>query len=67
MRRIVDFSTLNRTRMVLPTGQSGLYNSPHYRDQAELYHNGKYRITHFDEGFIRTSDNYRRLILVPKK
>ena len=65
MRRIVDFSNLNRTNMVLPTGQSGLYNSPHYRDQAKLYHFGRYRITTFDEKFIRESDNYKRLVLVP--
>ena len=43
MRRIVDFSNLNKTKFILPTGQSGLPNSPHYRDQAEMYHSGKYR------------------------
>ena len=67
MRRIVDFSDLNLTKMILPTGQSGLQNSPHYSDQAEKYHSGKYRNTFFDEGYIRESKNFRQLIITPNK
>ena len=48
-------------------GQSGHPGSPHYRDQAKLYHFGGYRITTFDESFIRESNNYKRLVLVPEK
>ena len=29
MRRVVDFSNLNETQQIIPTGQSGLYNSRH--------------------------------------
>ena len=67
MRRIVDFSDLNRTSMILPTGQSGLHNSPHYSDQASLYHNGKYRGTNFDKDYILNSPDYEQLTLIPEK
>lgn len=67
MRRVVDFNNLNETHMIIPTGQSGLHNSPHYKDQAELYHNGNYRTTWFDESYIRESDQFKRLILLPVK
>ena len=67
MRRVVDFSNLNETHLILPTGQSGLYNSSHYKDQADLYHNGEYRITWFDENFIRNNKEFRRLTLLPMK
>ena len=65
MRRIVDFSNWNETKFILPTGQSGLPNSPHYKDQAEMYHNGKYRTTWFEESFIKESGFFKKLILKP--
>jgi penicillin amidase len=65
MRRIVDFSNMNETQFVLPTGQSGIPSSPHYRDQAEMYHSGEYRTTWFDEDYIRSSNHFRHLILTP--
>ena len=67
MRRVVDFSNLNETQQIIPTGQSGLYNSPHYKDQAGLYHSGKYRTTWFDESHIRKSNEFKRLTLIPLK
>ena len=67
MRRVVDFSNLNETQQIIPTGQSGLYNSPHYKDQADLYHNGKYRTTWFNESHIRKSNEFKRLILLPMR
>ena len=42
-RRVIDFSDLNESRSILPTGQSGNPFSPHYQDQAELYVQGKFR------------------------
>ena len=51
--------------MILPTGQSGLHNSPHYNDQAKLYHSGKYRTTFFDEDYIRKSHNFKKLKIKP--
>ena len=65
MRRIVDFSNMNETQFVLPTGQSGIPSSPHYRDQAEMYHSGEYRTTWFDEDYIRSSKHFRYLVLTP--
>jgi len=65
MRRIVDFSNMNETQFILPTGQSGIPSSPHYRDQAEMYHSGEYRNTWFDENFIRTNSQFRHLVLMP--
>jgi len=66
MRRIVDFSNLNETQFVLPTGQSGLPASPHYSDQAEMYINGEYRTTWFDKDFITSSDRFKLLVLLPE-
>jgi len=42
-RRIVDFSDIENSMSILPTGQSGNPFSPHYQDQAELYIQGKFR------------------------
>lgn len=42
-RRIIDFSDIENSWSVLPTGQSGNVLSSHYSDQAELYNTGKFR------------------------
>ena len=65
MRRIVDFSNMDETQFILPTGQSGLPNSPHYSDQAALYHSGEYRVTRFDEDKIKKRPDFRHLELLP--
>ncbi len=65
MRRIVDFSKLNESKIIIPTGQSGLPNSPHYQDQTGLYNNGQYRTTNFDTDYIKKSKEYRKLVLYP--
>tara|TARA_Y100000814_G_scaffold293430_1_gene274960 strand:+ start:3707 stop:6112 length:2406 start_codon:yes stop_codon:yes gene_type:complete len=65
MRRIVDFSDLNETQLILPTGQSGIPSSPHYKDQADMYHKGLYRTTRFSEDYIRSSDGFKKLVLIP--
>ena len=64
MRRIVDFNNMNMTSIILPTGQSGLRKSPHYKDQSRKYSNGQYRITYFDVNFIKKNKNFKKLILV---
>ena len=66
MRRIVDLSDMNSTKMILPTGQSGNVKSPHYKDQAPLYHKGKYRTTWFDEEYVKSEKMFRRLVLRPR-
>ena len=64
-RRIVDLKNMNNTQFVIPTGQSGQPNSPHYDDQAALYNAGKYRTTWFDEDFIRNNKQFHHLVLLP--
>ena len=66
-RRIVDLDNMNLTQFIIPTGQSGQQENPHYLDQAPLYNKGLYRTTYMDEGFIRKSKEFTHLILTPKK
>ncbi len=42
-RRIIDFSDVENSMGILPTGQSGNLFSPHYDDQAEMFVNGAFR------------------------
>lgn len=42
-RRIIDFSDIENSISILPTGQSGNPLSKHYKDQAELFVNGEFR------------------------
>jgi penicillin amidase len=65
MRRVVDFDNLDEINFILPTGQSGLSHSPHYKDQSKLYHNGKYKKTLFNETAIRKNRDYKKLYLLP--
>ncbi len=42
-RRLIDFSDVENSISILPTGQSGNPFSKHYKDQAEMYVNGEFR------------------------
>lgn len=42
-RRIIDFSDVENSISILPTGQSGNPLSEHYEDQAQMYVNGEFR------------------------
>lgn len=42
-RRIIDFSDVENSVSILPTGNSGNPMSKHYKDQAEMYSQGKFR------------------------
>ncbi|WP_333599839.1 penicillin acylase family protein [Flavobacterium sp.] len=42
-RRIIDFSDIENSWSVLPTGQSGNPMSSHYNDQADMFVKGKFR------------------------
>lgn len=42
-RRIIDFSDIENSISILPTGQSGNPFSPYYEDQAQMYVNGEFR------------------------
>ena len=42
-RRIIDFSDIENSLSILPTGQSGNPFSIHYKDQSEMYNKGEFR------------------------
>jgi penicillin amidase len=63
MRIIIDFSNVEASESVLPTGQSGNLFSPHYSDQAVLYATGKYRPMLMSEEVIKGGG--RRLVVRP--
>ncbi|MDV7139024.1 penicillin acylase family protein [Maribacter sp. TH_r10] len=42
-RRVIDFSDIENSMSILPTGQSGNPFSEHYDDQAEMYVKGEFR------------------------
>ena len=42
-RRIIDFSDIENSISILPTGQSGNPFSKHYRDQAAMFNLGQFR------------------------
>ena len=55
-RRIVDFSDIENSWSILPTGQSGNPFSKHYDDQAEMFVHGKFRKMKLNkEEIIKTS------------
>lgn len=63
-RRIVDFSDIENSWSILPTGQSGNPFSKHYSDQAEMYNTGKFRKMKLNKDeIIKTST---KLVLKPK-
>ncbi|MFH6964347.1 penicillin acylase family protein [Flavobacterium plurextorum] len=64
-RLIVDFSDIENSWSILPTGQSGNPFSKHYSDQAEMYNEGKFRKMKLNKDeIIKTST---KLVLKPKQ
>ena len=64
-RRIIDFSDVENSVSILPTGQSGVPSSKHYNDQAEMYAQGKFRKMKMNKMEIETTST--KLVFVPKK
>ncbi|PHR70328.1 MAG: penicillin acylase family protein [Lutibacter sp.] len=64
-RRIVDFSDVENSLSILPTGNSGNPFSKHYRDQAQMYADGKFRKMKMNKEEIERVST--KLILKPKK
>ena len=56
-RRIIDFSDIENSISILPTGQSGNPLSKHYKDQAEMYLKGEFRKMMINEAEIKNSSN----------
>ena len=56
-RRVIDFSDVENSVSILPTGQSGNPFSKHYEDQAEMYINGEVRKMMMNEKEIKGTSN----------
>ena len=63
-RRIIDFSDIENSWSVLPTGQSGNPMSKHYEDQADLFVKGKFRKMKLNKAEIIKSST--KLVFKPK-
>ena len=62
-RRVIDFSDIENSMSILPTGQSGNPFSEHYKDQAEMFVNGEFRKMMMNEAEIKqTSESVLRLV-----
>jgi penicillin amidase len=64
-RMIVDFSNIEGSLHVLPTGESGNLKSPHYQDQIDSYLGGGYRTAWMDRRDVEKNSE-ATLILKPK-
>jgi penicillin amidase len=64
MRRVIDFSDFDNGFSILPTGQSGVFKSPHYTDQTLLYNKGEFKSFKFSESVIKEDSTMRKLIFV---
>jgi len=64
-RRVVDFSDVDNSLAIIPTGQSGRIFSPHYKDQAQKYLNGEFVPMKLNQAAILKSKNI--LVLKSKK
>jgi penicillin amidase len=65
MRRIIDFSDIDNSQSVLPTGQSGYFLAPHYSDQSKLYANNEFRRQLMDKNAIVQQAANKSLKLKP--
>lgn len=55
-RRVIDFSDVENSVSILPTGESGNPFSKHYKDQAEMYVKGEFRKMKLNkEEIVKTS------------
>ncbi len=63
-RRIIDFSDIENSWSVLPTGQSGNPMSKHYDDQTDLFVKGKFRKMKLNKREIEATST--KIIFKPK-
>jgi penicillin amidase len=64
-RRVVDFSDVENGYSIIPTGQSGVFSSKHYSDQAEMYSKGQFRKMKLNRSEIQKSGS--KIIFLPAK
>ena len=63
-RRIIDFSDIENSISILPTGQSGNPFSKHYKDQVDMYNSGKFRKMKLNKQEITATST--KLTILPK-
>jgi penicillin amidase len=63
-RRIIDFSDVENSKSILPTGQSGNPLSLYYKDQAEIYNKGEFRKMKMNTAEIKSVST--QLNIVPR-
>ncbi len=63
-RRVIDFSDVENSVSILPTGQSGNPMSAHYSDQAAMYNKGQFRKMKLNKKEIMA--NSTKLVFKPK-
>lgn len=63
-RRIIDFSDIENSISILPTGQSGNPFSKHFKDQVEMYNKGQFRKMKMNKKEIITTST--KLTILPK-
>lgn len=63
-RRVIDFSDVNNSIAILPTGQSGNVFSPYYKDQAQKYVDGEFVKMNLNNADIKKSKN--KLVFTPR-
>ena len=64
-RRIIDFSDVENSITIIPTGQSGNVFSKHYKDQSQKYLDGEFVKMLLNKEEIQRSED--KLIIEPRK
>ena len=64
-RRVIDFSNVEGSMSILPTGQSGNPLSDHYKDQAQKFVDGEFVPMLLNKEAIKKATN--KLVIKPKK
>ena len=57
-RRVIDFSDVENSMSIIPTGQSGNPFSEYYKDQAAMYINGEFRKMMMNKDEIQNTSKY---------
>ncbi|MEM7552447.1 MAG: penicillin acylase family protein [Bacteroidota bacterium] len=65
-RRIVDFSNIDQSLNILPTGNSGVFNSPHYSDQADLFNHGEFKTQFMSRELVEKTSKSKLTFIPPK-
>lgn len=63
VRIIIDFADVGAALNISPTGQSGNFRSPYYKDQAKMFINGEYREMIMDSNKIKKEFDNKTLFL----